>query len=395
MTDTPVRGTYLPFTTPDMTDLEINEVADSMRSGWLTTGPKVQKFSQKLAEYVGAKYAVSLNSATAGLHIAYLAAGLKPGDKILTSPLTFVATANTAIHCGAGVRFADIDIDTLNINPSAAEAAFKDDVKILVPVHFAGLPCDMDPLLALAKKHGALVVEDAAHSVGAEYKGRRLGTFGNMTVFSFHPNKNMTTGEGGAVTFNDEKYKSTLEILSFHGIDKNAWKRQADRSPADYDVEMPGFKYNMLDLQAAIGLHQLDRLDGFNTRRAAIAARYNEAFAGIDELHLPKSPAHYAHRHVWHLYTPLLKIEKLGVTRNEFMDLLKAQNIGSGYHYRAIHLHPLFQRMGFKKGMFPNAEYASERILSLPLFPKMKDADVEDSIKGVKKVIAALLAKRK
>jgi len=393
-TDSRIREKYLPFTSPDMGEAEIAEVADSMRSGWLTTGPKTQRFIKDFNDYIGAKFGVAVNSATSGLHIAYLAGGLRQGDELLTSAMTFVATSNTAIHCGATPKFADIDIATLNVTAATLEAAMTPKTKIIVPVHYAGLPCDMDPILELARRRNCLVVEDAAHSVGAEYKGRKIGLFGDMTVFSFHPNKNMTTGEGGFISFGDEKYKEPLELLSFHGMNKNAWNRFSSSGNPNYDVELPGFKYNMLDMQAAVGIHQLRRLDAFNARRAEIVKRYYEAFGGMEELRLTKAPS-YQHKHVWHLFTPLVLTEKLSISRDEFMSLLKAENIGTGYHYRAVHLHPCYEKLGFRRGMFPNAEYVSDRIVSLPLFPKMTDGDVEDVIKGVRKVLAGALKGRR
>lgn len=384
------RKEFLPFSSPTIGEDEINEVADSMRSGWLTTGPKVQQFTDKFKSFIGAEHAVAVNSATAGLHIAYMAAGVGPEDEVLTSPMTFAATANTVIHAGAKVTFADIEKETLNISVDALKDAAGSRTKVIVPVHFAGLPCDMDPVIETAKKNNCLIIEDAAHSVGAVYKGRKIGTIGDMTVFSFHPNKNMTTGEGGMITFDRESFREKLELLSFHGINKNAWKRYASSGAANYDVDLPGFKYNMLDIQAAIGLHQLDKLDFFTRRRAELVKRYYEALSGIEELSLPGKPG-YGHLHVWHLFTPLVKIEKLKITRDEFMAGLKKENIGTGLHYRAVHLHPYYQSLGFRRGQFPNAEYVSDRIVSLPLFPKMTDSDIEDVARAVRKVIAANL----
>ena len=381
------RAQYLPFSKPSIGEEEIAEVADSMRSGWLTTGPKTQKFAENFKSYIGSKYAIPLNSATAGLHICYIAAGARPFDEVVTSAMTFASTANTILHAGAKPVLADIDVETLNVTPDSLKAVMSPSTRIIVPVHFAGLPCDMDPILALAKKHNALVIEDAAHAVGAEYKGRKIGVIGDLTVFSFHPNKNMTTGEGGMITGNDEKYREPLELLSFHGMNKNAWKRFSATGTPHYAIDVPGFKYNMLDLQAAIGLHQLQKIDAFNKRRAELVKRYYEAFSEIEELGLTKPPA-YEHKHTWHLFAPLVREEKLNIDRDEFMQALKEFNIGTGVHYRAVHMHPLYEKLGFKRGQFPKAEYVSDRIVSLPLFPSMTEQDQEDVIAAVKQVIA-------
>lgn len=388
----PGRTTYLPFSTPAIGQEEVAEVSQSLLSGWLTTGPKVEKFTKDFLAYVNAPYGVALNSATGGLHIAQSVVGLKPFDEVITSPLTFTATANTTLHVGAKPMFCDIDLDTYNMDPLALEAVAGPNTKAVIPVHFAGLPCDLDEIKKVAHKHHAVVIEDAAHSVGAEYKGRKLGAISDLTVFSFHPNKNMTTGEGGLVTFSDEKYLKPLTVLGFHGIDKTSWRNYPDRVVQDYDVVEAGFKYNMLDIQAAIGIHQLAKLDGFNARRAEIVEYYKRELADIEELHIPKLPK-YEHKHAWHLFCPLVKTEKLNITRADFMNELKALNIGTGLHYRAIHEHPLYQRLGFKLGMYPKAEYAGQRIVSLPLFPKMTDGDAEDVVKAVKYVIAKHLNK--
>ncbi len=392
ISEKPARASFLPFSTPAIGEEEAAEVRHSMLSGWLTTGPKTEKFTNDFLAYVNAPYGVALNSATAGLHIAQAVAGLKPFDEVITSPLTFTATANTTLHVGAKPVFCDIDLNTYNMDPAALADAVSPNTRAVIPVHFAGLPCDLDAIHAVARKCGAIVIEDAAHSVGAEYKGRKLGALSDMTVFSFHPNKNMTTGEGGLVSFSDEKYLKPLTILGFHGIDKTSWTSYPDRVVQDYDVVEAGFKYNMLDIQAAIGIHQLKKLDGFNARRAEIAEYYKRELAEIDELHIPQLPA-YEHRHAWHLFCPLVKTEKLKITRADFMNELKALNIGTGLHYRAIHEHPLYQRLGFKLGMFPKAEYAGQRIVSLPLFPKMTDGDAESVVKAVKYVIAKSLNK--
>ncbi|KAF0218676.1 MAG: DegT/DnrJ/EryC1/StrS [Geobacteraceae bacterium] len=383
-----MRKEFLPFSIPTIEDDEINEVVDSLRSGWITTGPKVKRFEEAFKAYVGAPYAVPLSSATAGLHLAMLAIGLGAGDEVITTPMTFAATVSMIVQTGARPVLADIDPDTLNINTDAIREKITGKTKALVPVHFAGQPCDMDVIFALAKEFGLAVIEDAAHAIGTEYKGQRIGSLESISVFSFHPIKNITTGEGGMVATRNESQAEEISLMKFHGMSREAWKRYESSGTPNYDIMLPGFKYNMMDIQAALGIHQLGKLDGFIAKRTEIAEFYNTAFAEVDEI---KTPAHvpYDHRHAWHLYTPLIRIEKLAIDRDRFMEELKKENIGTGLHFKAVHHHPYYRKtLNIPPGELPNADYASDRILSLPLFPKMSMGDAMDVVESVKNVIA-------
>jgi dTDP-4-amino-4,6-dideoxygalactose transaminase len=384
-----MRSTFLPFSTPTIEDAEINEVVDSLRSGWITTGPKVKRFEEAFRVYVGAPYAIPLSSATAGLHLTLLALGIKEGDEIITTAMTFASTVSMIVLCGGIPVLVDTEPGTLNIDVEQVRRKITPRTKVVIPVHFAGQSCDMDPLFALAKEHGLTIIEDAAHAAGTEYKGRRIGSLPSISIFSFHPNKNITTGEGGMVCTADEALAEEISLLKFHGMSREAWKRFGASGNPNYDILVPGFKYNMMDLQAAIGIHQLPKLDGFIDRRTAIAEYYNREFAGIEELALP-TLAPYEQRHAWHLYTPLVRIEKLTIDRDTFMAELKKHNIGSGLHYKAIHHHAWYrEHLAIPDSDLPNASYASERILSLPLFPRMTDGDARDVVEAVKAVVAA------
>jgi len=372
-----VTGTadFLPFSRPTVSDSAIQEEEDCFRSGWITTGPRVERFEAVLKDYLFAPHTLALSSATAGLHLALLAMDLQPGDEVITTPLTFVATANTIVEAGATPVFVDVESGTLNLDLEQAAAAVTERTRVLMPVHFAGLPVDQDALYALAARHGLRVLEDAAHAIGSEHRGRRIGSFGDTQVFSFHPNKNMTTGEGGCLATSDAGLAAVVERLRFHGIERNELGPAARATGAPYDVSAPGFKCNMMDLQAALGLHQLKDLDGFIARRTALAERYLELLDGWPELRLPKAPS-YPHRHSWHLFTPVLEVERAGVDREGFIAAMKTRGIGIGIHYPAVHVFRFYQeRFGYRLGALPHAERIGERIVSLPLFPTMTDAD--------------------
>lgn len=382
-----MRDTFLPFSTPSLGDEEINEVVDSLRSGWITTGPKVKRFEDAFKAYVGAPFAVPLSSATAGLHLTLLALKIKEGDEIITTPMTFASTVSMIILAGATPVLADIEPGTLNIDVAKVAEKITPATRAVIPVHFAGQSCDLDPLFALARQHNLTIIEDAAHAAGTEYKGQKIGSLDSISIFSFHPNKNITTGEGGMVCTPDETLAEEVSLLKFHGMSREAWKRFASSGTPNYDIMLPGYKYNMMDIQAAIGLHQLPRLDGFIDRRKAIAEQYNAAFADLAELALP-AYAPYQQRHAWHLYTPLIRTELLTVDRDRFMAELKELNIGSGLHYKAIHHHSWYrENLPVADTELPNASYASDRILSLPLFPGMSDQDAADVIQAVTDVI--------
>lgn len=366
---------FLPFSRPSISQAAIDEVVSCLRSGWITTGPRVTQFTEALKDYFQAPYVLPLASATAGLHLTLLSMDLEPDDEVITTPLTFAATLNTIVLAGGKPVLVDIDPDTLNMDVNKLEAAITAKTKVIMPVHFAGLSVDLDPLYELAKRYNLRVLEDAAHAIGSEYKNKRIGSFGDTQVFSFHPNKNMTTGEGGCVVTRDSHIADQISKLRFHGIDRNAWNRYGKSGTQDYEVVLPGYKYNMMDIQAAIGIHQLRDLNGFIARRNELANRYQEALADWPEWTLPQLPP-YEHLHAWHIYTPLINEDKAGMNRDEFMQAMKERNIGTGLHYRAVHLYPFYrEQYGFQVGDFPIAEDACERIVSLPLFPGMTDQE--------------------
>ncbi|MBI3779308.1 MAG: DegT/DnrJ/EryC1/StrS aminotransferase family protein [Gammaproteobacteria bacterium] len=366
---------FLPFSRPSISREAIDEVVACLESGWITTGPRVKKFEDELKRYFNAPHALALSSATAGLHLALAALELKPGDEVITTPMTFAATLNTIVLTGGTPVLVDVEPDTYNMDVTRLAKAVTKRTRAIMPVHFAGLPVDLDPLYELANKHGLRVIEDAAHAIGTEYKGKRVGAFGDTQVFSFHPNKNMTTGEGGCVVTRDDKLAGKIALLRFHGMDREAWNRFGKTGSQHYEIVTPGYKYNMMDIQAALGLHQLPALDGFIRRRTELALRYQKIFADWPQWTRPGTPA-FSHRHAWHLYTPLINPAAAGMDRDAFMQGMKERNIGTGLHYRAVHLYPYYrERYGFKPGDFPNAESIGERIVSLPLFPGLSDAD--------------------
>jgi len=382
---------FLPFARPSISRAAIDEVVACLESGWITTGPRVQKFEQALKQYLGAPHVLALSSATAGLHLALLALDLQPGDEVITTPMTFAATLNTIVLAGGRPVLVDVEPHTYNMDVTRLADAIGERTRAIMPIHFAGLPVDLDPLYALAAKHGLRVIEDAAHAIGTEYRGRRIGAFGDTQVFSFHPNKNITTGEGGAIATRDEKYAARLALLRFHGMDREAWNRFGKTGSQHYEIVEPGYKYNMMDIQAALGLHQLPALDGFIRRRTELAQRYQRLLADWRKLALPRAPS-YSHRHAWHLYTPLVNAEAAGMNRDDFMQALKQRNIGTGLHYRAVHLYPYYrERFGFKRGDFPIAESIGDRIVSLPLFPDMTDVDQDRVLDAMRDVFGSTL----
>jgi dTDP-4-amino-4,6-dideoxygalactose transaminase len=371
---------FLPFSRPSISREAIDEVVACLESGWITTGPRVKQFEEDLKSYLGAPHALVLSSATAGLHLALVALELKPGDEVITTPMTFAATLNTIVLAGGRPVLVDVEPGTYNMDATKLGKAVTPRTRAVMPVHFAGLPVDLDPLYDVARKHNLRVIEDAAHAIGAEYKGRRIGGFGDTQVFSFHPNKNMTTGEGGCIATRDEKLAGDVALLRFHGMDREAWNRFGKKGSQHYEIIAPGYKYNMMDIQAALGLHQLKKLDGFIRRRTELALRYQETLADWPQWTLTTAPP-YDHLHAWHLYAPLINPGAAGMDRDAFMQGMKERNIGTGLHYRAVHLYPYYrERFGFKRGDFPHAEAISDRIVSLPLFPAMTDADQERTI---------------
>jgi len=384
----PAKGKreFLPFSSPLISEDEITEVADTLRSGWLTTGPKVKRFEEEFARYVESKHAVAVNSCTGALHLALVAAGIGQGDEVITTPFTFIATANVILHVGAKPIFVDVRPDTFNIDVEKLEAVITPKTKAIMPVHYAGQPCEMDEILGIAEKHNLLVIEDAAHAVAAEYKGKKIGTIGDATCFSFYATKNLVTGEGGMVTTEDGRVAEKIRILSLHGMSRDAWKRYTAAGSWYYEVIYPGYKYNMTDIQASLGLHQLRKLPRFQKRREEIAKDYNEAFAALDTIKTPFLKPDI--KHAWHLYVVKVVPEKLKIDRAQFIEALGREGIGTSVHFIPVHLHPYYREtFGFKRGDFPVAEEAYERVVSLPLYPKMSDGDVKRVIESVKKVV--------
>jgi dTDP-4-amino-4,6-dideoxygalactose transaminase len=375
------RQSFLLFSTPAVGEEEMLEVADTLKSGWITTGPKTHQFEASFRDKVGAPAALGLNSCTAGLHLGLLALGIQPGDEVITTPMTFCACANVIEHLGAVPVLADVEPDTLNLCPRAVEAAISPRTRAVLAVHYAGHPADLDPIGEVAKRHGAAVIEDAAHAVPASYKGRMIGSGDNPVAFSFYATKNLTTGEGGMLTGSPELL-ARARTLGLHGMSRDAWKRYGQGGSWFYQVDEPGFKYNMTDVQAAMGLAQLRKLDRFQARRREIVAAYNLAFQDVDALEIPVERPEV--EHAWHLYVLRLNLGALRIGRDQFIDELTALNIGTSVHFIPIHLHPFYQRKyQYTPNQFPVAYQAYQRMLSLPLHPLLTDADVSDVVSAV------------
>jgi len=375
------RKSFLLFSKPAVGEEEMLEVADTLRSGWITTGPKTQQFESAFRERVGASAALGLNSCTAGLHIGLLALGIRPGDEVITTPMTFCACANVIEHLGAVPVLADVEPDTLNLSPKAVEAAVTPRTRAILAVHYAGHPVDLDPIEDIAKQQNAVVIEDAAHALPASYKGRMIGAGDNPVAFSFYATKNLTTGEGGMLTGSPELL-ARARTLGLHGMSRDAWKRYGQGGSWFYRVDEPGFKYNMTDVQAAMGVAQLRKLDRFQARRREIVAAYNQAFQDVDALEIPVERPEV--EHAWHLYVLRLRFGALRIGRDQFIDELTALNIGTSVHFIPIHVHPFYQeKYRYTPSQFPVAYQAYERMLSLPLHPMLSDADVGDVISAV------------
>ena len=384
----PVRpkDKFLVFGSPAIEEAEIQEVVASMNTGWLGTGPKVAQFEQDFKTYKGTREAVAVNSCTAALHLAMLAAGLGPGDEVITTAVTFCATVNSIIHTGATPVLADIDPETQNINPTEIESKITPRTKAIIPVHFAGRPCDMNRILEIAQHHRLKVIEDCAHAIETEYKGQKVGTLGDFGCFSFYVTKNIITGEGGMILTNQEEDASRLKMLALHGMSKDAWKRFGDEGYKHYKVMECGFKYNMMDLQAAIGIHQLKRVERYWQRRQEIWDYYQQVFKDLP-IKLPPEPE-VETRHGYHLYTILVDEEKAGISRDDFLERMTAENIGIGVHYLSIPEHPYYQQtLGWKPEDYPNAMIVGRSTVSLPLSAKLTNEDVEDVILAVQKIL--------
>jgi dTDP-4-amino-4,6-dideoxygalactose transaminase len=381
----PRASDAVPFAPPAIGAAEIAAVVETLESGWLSTGPRVASFERAFAEYTGAEHAIAVNSCTAALHLSLLAAAVGEGHEVITTPMTFCATANVVIHSGATPVFADIDPETFNLDPLAVHAAVTPRTRAILPVHFAGRPADMLTLRGLASRKGLVLVEDAAHCVEGVAQGRKVGSIGHFTCFSFYATKNLTTGEGGMVTTSDANAAAFMRTASLHGMSRDAWSRYAPGGTAQYDVLMPGYKYNMMDLQAAIGLHQLAGIDARLARRNQIWAQYDEALAGLP-LRRPAA-VRPGDLHARHLYTVLVE-PTAGISRDALQEKLRERGVSTSIHFRALHLHPFYQeRFGLRRGMFPAAEAVSDSTLSLPLSGAMGPEAVDRVIEALHDVL--------
>ncbi|GAE87811.1 UDP-4-amino-4,6-dideoxy-N-acetyl-beta-L-altrosamine transaminase [Acetivibrio straminisolvens] len=376
---------FIPYGRQWIDEDDINAVVEVLRGDYLTTGPKIKEFEEDLAQYTGAKYAVAISNGTAALHAACFAAGIKEGDEVITTPITFAASANCLLYMGAKPVFADIDPDTYNINPKEIRAKITEKTKAIIPVHFTGQPCDMDEILRIAEEYNLLVIEDGAHALGAEYKGRKIGSLGDITTFSFHPVKHITTGEGGAITTNSEELYKKLTLFRTHGITREKEDLLENHGPWYYEQQYLGYNYRMTDIQAALGISQLKKSDRFLKLRRDYAKLYTEAFESIDEVVVPYQLD--GANSSWHLYILKLKPERLNCGRKKIFEELQARKIGVNVHYIPVYYHPFYRKLGYKKGLCPQAEDLYERIITLPLFPKMEREDVEYVISNVKDVL--------
>lgn len=377
------RADFLPFSRPTIRQVEIDEVVATLQSGWITTGPRAERFEKDFAAYTGFPHVLALSSATAGLHIGLLALGLKPGDEVITTPITWAATVNMIEALGGVPVFVDVRRDDLQMDPRHLAAALTPRTVGIIPVHYAGAACNMDLISKVACAKGLWVFEDAAHGVGTRYKGRHVGCDDRLGVFSFHPIKNMTTGEGGALVTRDEDLARHLRALRFHGLEKQAWNRYAEGGTPQVEVILPGFKYNFMDLQAALGIHQLASVDEFNARRRELADLYDRLLAEVPEIEPLALPA-YDHFHTRHLYVVKV-LESTGIDRDAFIARLRARNVGTGIHFRAVHTQPYYaQKYPRWLGALPVSEWASERLCSLPLFPLMTEDDVHYVVAAIR-----------
>ncbi|MDD5199574.1 MAG: DegT/DnrJ/EryC1/StrS family aminotransferase [Terrimicrobiaceae bacterium] len=384
----PIRENFLTFGAPLIGEEEIREVVDTLRSGWIGFGPKCLRLEEAFAGYSGAAHAVSVNSATAGLHLSLLAAGIGPGDEVITTPLTFVATTNVIEHVGARPVFADVDSKTQNIDPERIAEAVTPRTRAIMPMHMAGRPCNMDAIGEIARSHNLTVIEDAAHAVEAAWNGRKVGSISRFTVFSFYANKNLTTAEGGIVTTADGHVADRLRRLRLHGLCQNAWARFSNKGSGSYEAMEPGYNYSLTDLNASLGIHQLARVEENLRIRERHWRAYDEGLAGLPALETP-APTRPEETHARHLYTVVLRPESLTVGRLQFLAALKAEGIGSGIHYLPVHLMPFYVgKYGYKPGVFPNAERIAAGTISLPMSGKLTDQDAQDVVSAVRKIAA-------
>ncbi len=385
-----MRTDFLSFHRPYIAEEEIQEVLDTLRSGWLTTGPKTEQFEKEFTSYIGSKYAITVNSGTAALHLALDAIGLKQGEEVILPTMTFAATAEAVIYFKAKPVLVDCRKDTFNIDLDQVEECLDKNsykVKAIIPVHMAGQPCEMDRVLEIAKRFNLKVIEDAAHALPAKYKERVIGKTGDIAAFSFYVTKSITTGEGGMITTDNDEYAEMMRKMSLHGISRDAWKRYTSEGSWYYEILRPGYKYNMTDIASAIGIHQLRRCDWFYEKRKKIAQMYTRAFKEMEEIQEPVVKPYV--QHAWHLYIIQLNLEKLSIDRARFIQEMKNRNIGTSVHFIPLHMHPYYRKMyGYKPEDFSGAKYLYERIVSLPIYPKMKKEDEEDVVWAVKDIVA-------
>jgi len=379
---------FIVFGAPQIERDEIDEVVDCLESGWIGTGPRVARFEKEFSAYKSQPFAAGVSSCTAAMHLSVLAAGIGEGDEVITTPLTFCATVNAIVHAGATPVLADVDPLTMNIDPAQVEARITPKTKAILPVHFAGRAANMDALMEIAERYGLKIIEDCAHAIETEYHGRKAGTFGDFGCFSFYATKNVTTGEGGMVLTRNEEDLARIKMLALHGMSKDAWKRFSDEGYKHYFVVETGFKYNMMDLQAALGIHQLRRVESNWRRREEIWQQYNEAFAGLP-VTLPAEPEPDT-RHAYHLYTILIDEDRAGITRDGFLEAMTARNIGVGVHYLSVPEHPVYQeKFGWRPEDYPQAMRIGRQTVSLPLSAKLTDAEVARVIEAVRGTLRA------
>jgi dTDP-4-amino-4,6-dideoxygalactose transaminase len=379
-----MRDKPLPFALPDIDEDEVREVADTLRSGWITTGPKARALEERLAAYVGAKHGIAVASCTAAMHLALEAAGVRAGDRVITTPYTFAATAEVVRYFGATPVFVDIDAASFNIDVDRLAAAIP-GAKAVLAVHVGGHPCDLGAIHDLARRHGTIVIEDAAHALPTRYDGRMVGGISDFTCFSFYATKPLTTGEGGMVLTNDAEKAERCRVMSLHGISRDAWKREGNARSWYYEIITPGYKYNLSDVHAAMGLVQLDKLERMWARRAEITRRYDQAFGALGVLDLP--PRDGRHQHSWHLYMLRLRLDRLAIDRDAFVEALRARRIGVSVHFVPLHLHPYYRETyGLRPEDFPIAVREFEREISLPIYSKMSDRDIDDVIDAVREI---------
>lgn len=383
---TPVRDNFLPYGIQAIDEDEINEVIDSLKSDWITTGPKMRKFEENFKDFKGSKYAVAVNSGTAALHVSTSTIDINPGDEVITTPLTFVASSNSVIYRGGTPVLADIKKDTYNIDPSEIKKKLTSKTKAIIPVHYAGQPCDMDEIREIANENNLFIIEDAAHAIDAEYKGKKIGNISDLTTFSFHPVKNITTAEGGMVTTNNDDLYEKLLMFRTHGISRDAVKRFGKEGGYYYDMQYLGFRYNLSELHSALGIHQLKKLESFQRRRREIVKIYIRELENFEEITLPYVKQDV--KHSWHLFILQLNLEKLRKERDHIFQAMREENIGVNVHYIPVHYHSYYQRnLNLKKGILPNVEWLFPRLLTIPLFQTMTNDDVYDVINALEKVI--------